>query len=1626
MAPLVFAAGVGAAALLALLWAALSKLAWRIAKAKMGRELASAKARWELEHQEASQGTLVESFTLGWLNLVVRSLWTPILEKHLAGLTMELLQRVLNEVLEKNGAKAPWKYVQGITIEEFGFGMVPPQFQHCCARYDPARQLLSFALDAEFTSSGAQGVLLLRMASIGGLLQGLNVRAEATHIRIRGRLHIGLQLTHEPPGIKGVYYSFAGEPELDIAARPLGASRFSSELPGIVGALRGLLLRVIRRRLVEPNRRFFDAQRMYVNRHVKRAGGPGGLLRFVVLCARNIAPAPPPSPPAAAAAGAAPAAAAAAAGAATAGAAAARDAPAAYCKLRYGRQALRTPLVRHSGSPVWNWEFALALPAAPAELAARDECVHLVLLDARAVGDPAPLGKCQLSLAGLGLEPNGPPLPALLPVSGGAPGAALQLSLQWQLQAQGREASQPSRAGSVGAAVPAAAAAAAPPPSPSGRKLSLSAGGGTGGGRGPPIGVPRAASASLIANVHARPDGSPTRMRKASLPPQAPPGAAGWPAPEAQQQGAPADAEGAQPARHHVRGSIVNAWRAFRAGRHSSMADSSGGSDDAAAPAAAPAASDGSPGRLVARVDSDGRLHIDGPGDGAPFSGGEAGTGEAGPEQGQVQLGSGAGGGGPAPAAAGGRGDGGDAASLSGLSQDDSSAWSVPLGQLTATGQQQQQQQRGEEEQQGAGGSVAEKESPAPFIEPPAADGARAQQPCPPPSPPPGLQLQLPPLSPQQLPQSARGGSPGGSPCSRSSAGAGAGGGGGAAPTTPLVLLSRVAHLQRQLDEQRRGAEQLQAQLQAATDRCEKLRRLRRAEGRLALLEGGRFLLHGRDGAARPVLLWLDEPGACLCIAGAPEGRGLQWLRAGLGRSRSHAHIAGAAAAAAGAAGAAPAGGGGGGGEALAAAWGALCCCERDELALLRQLPLAEVRGVRGGADLFFARPAAGDDGSCCLTIVCAGAPGGGGGTGGGGGGSGYNLMCWVVNMIVTSIYYVLSFVTSTNLVKSYKLLDISISNQIWRAPVAASVLGGLLVLLFNLLSCAVLIRKSVEKRGPGFGYGFVVAMCFTLAFFVLLCGLVLDGFRETVVTELQAKLAGTWGKYSTGAYNGTIAFSYLCFIMFMLFCFALIVFQTAVSEELGISAVRPAAAANPYAQMAELPYPSAYGAHDHMGAVPPGFKVPLAGVPQAPGVHMMGGAAPPQQPFAVPQHMQLNPDSLVRLSYIPEPDDTALYAQQLASPNHVRQISVLQLDNLVRQHSLPRLVASAAFLSSQLPARLENHISRLEALLPSCASPGLKALITGSAESKAGVLEVSRDWRLLDTSDLAGLQHFESHLGGFRELVEGEIARLMGGAQELAQGRGWWAREGDVHALNAALDITHWYVLGLRLMLNQHSAALHALSSSDGGGGGGGGHSAPPRPPPGGAPPLVGGGAAGPPASMVERAMPLRALLQGLSEDVRALCVEKNSAAPDVEVVGGEGLEVPLVVPYFSFLISEAVVDRHGAWNVDEADPVRIEISEPEGDARHVLVKITDRGLGVPAKNFTHMFDWFWTSSRKPLLGYGYSRAHGAQMHGLGAGVPVSRVLAHFMGGSAHWETSPHELHTTVEIRVPRHGFVF
>jgi hypothetical protein len=75
-----------------------------------------------------------------------------------------------------------------------------------------------------------------------------------------------------------------------------------------------------------------------------------------------------------------------------------------YCEVRFGRVVLRTPIVHHTGTTeaLWNWQFSLALPfqlvtwpaggaAAAAGSDTSDE-VSLVVFDAQTVGQPALLG----------------------------------------------------------------------------------------------------------------------------------------------------------------------------------------------------------------------------------------------------------------------------------------------------------------------------------------------------------------------------------------------------------------------------------------------------------------------------------------------------------------------------------------------------------------------------------------------------------------------------------------------------------------------------------------------------------------------------------------------------------------------------------------------------------------------------------------------------------------------------------------------------------------------------------------------------------------------------------------------------------------------------------------------------------------------------------------------------------------------------------------------------------------------------------------------------------------------------------------------------------------------------------
>lgn len=74
------------------------------------RQQQAQQARWEREQVELRRGlantdgpasaapVVMESFTLGWFNMLVQSTWAPVLERLVSNIAAERLQLVLNEV----------------------------------------------------------------------------------------------------------------------------------------------------------------------------------------------------------------------------------------------------------------------------------------------------------------------------------------------------------------------------------------------------------------------------------------------------------------------------------------------------------------------------------------------------------------------------------------------------------------------------------------------------------------------------------------------------------------------------------------------------------------------------------------------------------------------------------------------------------------------------------------------------------------------------------------------------------------------------------------------------------------------------------------------------------------------------------------------------------------------------------------------------------------------------------------------------------------------------------------------------------------------------------------------------------------------------------------------------------------------------------------------------------------------------------------------------------------------------------------------------------------------------------------------------------------------------------------
>ena len=110
------------------------------------------------------------------------------------------------------------------------------------------------------------------------------------------------------------------------------------------------------------------------------------------------------------------------------------------------------------------------------------------------------------------------------------------------------------------------------------------------------------------------------------------------------------------------------------------------------------------------------------------------------------------------------------------------------------------------------------------------------------------------------------------------------------------------------------------------------------------------------------------------------------------------------------------------------------------------------------------------------------------------------------------------------------------------------------------------------------------------------------------------------------------------------------------------------------------------------------------------------------------------------------------------------------------------------------------------------------------------------------------------------------------------------------------------------------------------------------------------------------------------------------------------------------------AMIDRHGAMDVDLAPPVSITVAS---DGKEVGISIMDVGGGMSSRTLQRGDQFFGSSAPPMQMDYTYSRNFGAQFDGLGFGVPMVRLHAQLMGGGLAVGSVPgHGTHTFVTLQ--------
>ena len=166
--------------------------------------------------------------------------------------------------------------------------------------------------------------------------------------------------------------------------------------------------------------------------------------------------------------------------------------------------------------------------------------------------------------------------------------------------------------------------------------------------------------------------------------------------------------------------------------------------------------------------------------------------------------------------------------------------------------------------------------------------------------------------------------------------------------------------------------------------------------------------------------------------------------------------------------------------------------------------------------------------------------------------------------------------------------------------------------------------------------------------------------------------------------------------------------------------------------------------------------------------------------------------------------------------------------------------------------------------------------------------------------------------------------------------------------------------------------------------------------------------------------------MIQVAVNDARWICKRKYGFAPEVEMVGGESLVLPMIPEHLYYMTLELIKNslraqserfhdqyiKNDVCNMPPAIQINLSHDYSLSEGPQVVIEVNDHGGGIPEENFERIFCYLFTTAepevQASMIAGEQNPCKKVPLAGLGYGLPLCKMYAHYHGGDLVIQNRP------------------